>query len=181
MNLDKSIYRSARTLLDVSRQRGLFDVVVKDLREICDAMSVDAELARVLADRRIPGDQRMALLDQLWGHGRVCALTLEFLRRMENGHLLEHLPLMLKRLEGWHEEAHGRMHAQVTSARSFTHEQSEKLAGHLSRMFNRKVSVTWQVDPALLAGYRVRAAGRVYDFTGRARLQQIRRHWTGAA
>lgn len=181
MNRDKAIYRSARTLFEVSCQRGLFDRVVEDLREVCAAVAANTDLERALADRALPRDRRGALINSLWGHGRVCALTLEFLRRAEHWHLMDCLPRMLEHLEEWYERHHGRMQARVASAGVLTPEQSAVLTEQLERIFHSKVSVTWKVDPALLAGFRIHAGGRVFDFTGSARLQQIRRRWVGAA
>jgi F-type H+-transporting ATPase subunit delta len=73
------------------------------------------------------------------------------------------------------DEAEGRMHARVTVAMEATEADTQMIATHLSRMFNKDVVPHVSVDPAIMGGVIVHVGDTVLDGSVRKRLQSLRR------
>ena len=75
--------------------------------------------------------------------------------------------------DGLKMEAEGEVEAQVVSAFELTSEQSEKIAGALSKRLNRKVLIASSVDSDLIGGAIIRAGDLVIDGSVKGRLAKM--------
>lgn len=66
-----------------------------------------------------------------------------------------------------------RVDVTVVSAYPLDDKQQNKLAGALKKRLNREISITTQVDPALLGGVVLRAGDTVIDGSVRGRLTRL--------
>ena len=83
--------------------------------------------------------------------------------------------------ERMHGERRGAVQARVATAAPMPEGWAAQVTDALSRRLGRIVEASFAVDPALLAGFRVRAGDRVFDCSAAARVEQLRRAWVAGA
>ncbi len=166
----------AQALIEVGEGSGALPQIIDDLeaiRELYDAE--DPEFRAMFTSPRIEaGAKRAAVLKAF--EGKVCREVLGLLavlveKRREA--LFDNIVDQFERLRDLRE---GRVHAYVESARPLDQAEVERLKQTLEEAGGKKVRVHETVEPALLAGIRVRVGDRVVDGTLRSRLHQLRNH-----
>lgn len=81
------------------------------------------------------------------------------------------ISIQFDQLRAEHEQ---RIEVTVVSAYVLEDKQQNKLASALKKRLNREISITTQVDPALLGGVILRAGDTVIDGSVRGRLSRLR-------
>lgn len=175
----RAIRRTARVLYDVAEARGRADAVRSDLLALGTAMESVPDVAGALTDPSVDGADRGRMIETLSG---LCTdpLTREFVRRVDAWKLAPSLPLLARDFERLHEDRHGVVRARLTAAALPSADWAGRMATALGARLGRTVLTEVAADPALLAGFRVRVGDQVFDLSAAARLEQLRRVWTGA-
>ncbi|SDL57007.1 ATP synthase F1 subcomplex delta subunit [Franzmannia pantelleriensis] len=114
------------------------------------------ELLIEVADIKLDDDARR-FLETLASQDRLAALT--------------SVATQFEALRADHEQ---RVDVTVVSAYTLEDKQQKKLASALKKRLNREISITTQVDPALLGGVILRAGDTVIDGSVRGRLNRLR-------
>lgn len=111
---------------------------------------------------------RSTLVNGVMDEGRVRSVVQKVLEQKPRGYLaiLGHLTRLVK-LE------QDRRAAKVESAVSLTPEQQSGVAANLHRLYGHGLNLSFQVNPALVGGLRVRVGSDVYDGSVAARLQEL--------
>jgi F-type H+-transporting ATPase subunit delta len=73
---------------------------------------------------------------------------------------------------------HGRVDAEVVSARELDPEQRSSLLAELSRLTGKVVLPRYSTDEKLIGGVTVRVGSTIYDGSVRGQLQRIRQQLT---
>ena len=172
----RSIRRHARVLLDLAIARGRAESVLADLDRMRGILERTPELASALADPALAAERRGLLVGTLIA---ACAdpLAREFVARMARWKQSAWLADLAKAYERMHGERRGAVQARVATAAPMPEGWAARLAETLGRRLGRTVEASFSVDPALLAGFRVRAGDRVFDCSAQARVEQLRRAW----
>lgn len=138
----------------------------------------DPQLERLLSDQQAPAEQRVGLLDNLIS-GKVRPGTralLTQLVRTPRGRDLSTLVTEVAELAAARREE---SIAHVTAAAVLTAEQEERLAGVLSRIYGRRVTVRVEVDPEVVGGLVVRIGDEVIDGSLAGKLVKARQDLHG--
>ena len=111
---------------------------------------------------------RSALVNGVMDEGRVRSVVQKVLEQKPRGYLaiLGHFTRLVK-LE------QDRRAAKVESAVALTPEQQSGVAANLHRLYGHGLNLSFQVNPALVGGLRVRVGSDVYDGSVAARLQEL--------
>ena len=111
---------------------------------------------------------RSTLVNGVMDEGRVRSVVQKVLEQKPRGYLaiLGHLTRLVK-LE------QDRRAAKVESAVALTPEQQNGVAANLHRLYGHGLNLSFQVNPALVGGLRVRVGSDVYDGSVAARLQEL--------
>lgn len=132
-------------------------------------------LRAALVDREIPEPVRQEVVDDLLA-GKVQPATLRLVNYAVAAGRPRDLVGTLFWLVDRTAEARGWRVALVVAAREVADEQRDQLSRSLSRLAGWPVQLQVTVDPALLAGVRVRIGDLQVDATARSRLEQLREH-----
>jgi len=169
---------SRRAGLGIAERAGTLDDVEDQLFRFGRILDGESRLLLALEDPLAPTDRKVALLDRLIGD-RVDPTThqlLEHAVRASRGRGLERAVTELVELAAARRE---RYVAYVTAPAPLTEQQESRLAGSLSRVYGRQISLQVTVDPALLGGLVVRVNDEVIDGSVVSRLAAIRQRMTG--
>ena len=147
--------------------------------DLDDVASVLAEsgLSPVLADTRMPVDERQALaaraLDVQPLALNLARLLIAKKRSLEARYVATSFGEMVDAREGI-------AHARVTTAVELTSEQVSGISLSLGRSLNKRVITTTVVDPSIIGGVVVRVGDQLLDGSVRTRLARLRRELKGA-
>lgn len=96
-----------------------------------------------------------------------------FLETLGAKNRLPALTAIAEQFERLRAELEQRVDVTVVSAYPLDDKQQNKLAGALKKRLNREISITTQVEPALLGGVILRAGDTVIDGSVRGRLTRL--------
>ena len=165
--------RYAHALFDAAKARGLLATVESDLADFTRLLREEPRLSSLLITPQVTTNEKRRLLEAILG-GRVHALVLELLwlllqkkRLPAIGDIIEGYGILL--------EAHrGIVRAEVTTVRSLSAAQQERLKAALERRTGKTVVLERKIDPRVMGGVVVRIGDQVIDRSIRRTFQEMR-------
>lgn len=165
-----SVVAAARATTDADR-------LVDELFAVRGAVNEHPDLRNALSDPARSVADKERLLDDLLG-AKVLPTTLT-LTKQSLGGSYRTVSAALEDYERVAAEVKGQRVATVYVARALAPADEERLAGALSRQYDRPVHLNVVVDPAVIGGLRVEIGDDVIDGTVLSRLDEARRKLAG--
>jgi F-type H+-transporting ATPase subunit delta len=166
--------RYAKALLELARERGEVDAVLRDAGALFDAWKESAELREVLESPVLPRPAvksvLAALMDRL-GSAQILRNTVNLLA--DKGRLGS-LDRILKALLDLAEAETGRVRVQVTSAKPLSDAYYARLVEKLQRVIDREIVLVKNEDPSLIGGVVTRIGDRIFDGSLSNQLSELR-------
>jgi len=166
--------RYARAVFELGKELDKLPVITRDLVDFSASFEKSDELRMVLQSPLIAEDQREALLKEVGQRMGLTETALSTLRLLAKRRRLSALPDMVRQLEKLVDEDAGTLRATVTSAGPLSDGYLAKLRTELEKSTGRKVVITHEQDPSLIAGIVTRIGDRVIDGSVKARLESFR-------
>jgi F-type H+-transporting ATPase subunit delta len=160
-------------LLAAAEQQGQLDSVEDELFRFERILASASQLVTALDESAIGKDRRIALLDSVLAD-KVNPITAELLRHAVSSSRKLSLQLAIDDLLQASAARRNRSVARVISAIELSQEQTSRLAGSLSEMYGRDISVRTAIDPAVMGGLFVRVGDEVIDGSIVSRLAAAR-------
>jgi F-type H+-transporting ATPase subunit delta len=173
VNALESLARNAA--LGSAEKGGRLDEVEDELFRFGRILDREPELAGLLADTSRPLDGRLGLLDGVLS-GKVTATTTALLRQAVSLPRGRHLDVIAEELAELAAARRELSVARVTSPVRLSPDQEQRLAGTLTRLYGRPMSLQVELDESLLGGLVVRVGGEVIDGSVAGRIDAARRH-----
>lgn len=171
---DSTIARNyAEVLLTLARKANDAEAWGRAVREVADAMGTDVTLRHFLESPRVSANQKEAILAKAF-QDRFPPLFVRFLQMLLRKRRQMLLPQIADEYATLLDVAAGRVHAQVTFARTPSEGEREAVSQGLSRTLGKQVVPHVTVDPAIIGGVVVRVGDRVMDGSVRRRLRLLR-------
>jgi len=166
--------RYARALLALSQRLDDVERTHQDLRGVTSIFESDPRVRRFFEAPNIARTEKEAFLERRWKpklNRNVYGLLVILLRRRR----FDHLVAIAAEFHKLAEEAQGITRAIVRTAVPISERQADALTRALNRRTGRKVTLTREVDPALLGGVTLSLDHKVIDGTLATQLWRIRR------
>ncbi|MBQ9326016.1 MAG: ATP synthase F1 subunit delta [Clostridia bacterium] len=163
----------AQALYDLTRDEGLSDRVLEEMRLLGAAFRTEDTYLRVLSAPNISKEERCGILDEAF-RGKVQPYVLNFMKLLTEKGYIRHFPAACAEYEALYNEDHGILTVSVSSAVPLSKEQKTRLAGKLGNLTGKEISLKCTVDPSVLGGVRLDFDGKRMDDTVRHRLDSIR-------
>jgi F-type H+-transporting ATPase subunit delta len=163
-----------RAVLGVAEKAQRLDDVEDQLFRFGRILDREPQLGSLLVDEGAPADKRAGLLHEVLG-GRVSSVTATLLEqtvRTPRGRSLDRAAEELAELAAARRD---RYVAHVRTAVRLSPDQEYRLAGSLTRLYDRPISLQAELDPALLGGLVVRVGGDLIDGSVSGKLATARR------
>ena len=174
MSTRASAARYAKALFDVAIAESTPEQAERELTAFSDLVQGHADLQQALVSPAVRAARKRAvvaeLLDRLQPSPPVRKLLLLLAER-------DRLELMPDLVSVFHErvmEHQKVVQAEVTTAAPIPAEQAAQLQQRLGRSLGRTVTLTTNVDPALIGGIVTRIGGTVYDGSVATQLAALR-------
>lgn len=181
--------RSQDTVFDVDAERlarvyaeagldaagGIADqeALVVELESVAEVLKQDPRLAQIVASELISKDEKIAMMDRLFG-AKLSTATLNLLKVMARHKrlgLIRDAAKVARKM--WYERA-GRVPVQLESANRLDAALEQEILTAFSRVLGADPIVTQWVNPDLIGGFVLRVGDRVYDGSVRTRLERMR-------
>jgi F-type H+-transporting ATPase subunit delta len=164
--------RYAKALLALATEQDVQEQVGSELSRVAQALA-DPAVAKVLALPTLPLKTRKEIVKQFVTALSPQLLIGNFLHVLAENDRLSALSDIENAYQRLLERALGRVRAQILSATPLSETELEQLVGAFSRLTNRTVVPTVEVNPDLLGGVMVEIEGRVYDASLRTQLRRL--------
>ncbi len=168
--------RYAQAAFQIARDHGNIAAWRSDLNDVA-AVLAESDLSPVLADGRIPVDQRLAMIGRVLDVAPLAANLARLLVQKGRSHDARAVSDAFNRLA---DEQEGIAHARVTTAVELTPDQLAAIERQLSQGLGKQVRASGRVDPAIVGGVIVQVGDRLVDGSVRTSLQRLRRELEGA-
>ena len=144
--------RYARAFFDLARRDGCAEAALRDLVNLSRLADECPEWSRFVGNYRLPSARRHDILERLF-RDTLHPLTLSLVRLLESRRRLDLLGEVREAFSQWMDEAQGVRRMTVTSAYDLGPRGKTAVRESLSRPYGKAVSVTFETDRALLAGF----------------------------
>ncbi len=166
--------RYAKALLDLARERGEVDPVLRDVGALYEAWRESSELREVLQHPIIPKPALKAVMGALMQRLESTQLVRNTVNLLADKGRLGELDQVLKAMDELAEAETGRVRVEVTSAKPLSDAYYERLTEKLKRVTDREVVLVKKEDPSLIGGVVTRIGDQVFDGSLNNRLSELR-------
>jgi len=166
--------RYAKALLDLAREQGEMETVLRDVGSLSDAWKASAELRDIVRNPVIPRPALKAAVDALMEKLGCSKLVRNTVNLLADRGRLGQLDDVLQALDELAEAETGRVRVEVISAKPLADEYYARLTDKLKRVTDRKVVLVKKEDPSLIGGVVTRVGDQVFDGSISNRLSELR-------
>lgn len=138
------------------------------------ALSESAPLKHVVVSPAFSTDEKLAVLTALSERFGCPPVINGFLVQLARRNRVVFLPEIAEALAALADQAKGTRQVMVTSAKALTKAEQDGLSRRLRDLFQRDVALTFQTEPHLLAGLRIRIGSTVVDSSVQGRLAAMK-------
>ena len=169
------VKRYAQGLISSSKDEKEFKSLRHQLREFQHLFSAQKNLQDVLISPFLPLTKKTEIVAQILAEIPLKGKAGRFLLLLVENNRLPLLPDILNRLpELWNEE-HGIATFVVSSVVPLNDTQKKRLEEKLLKLEKRPVSLSYRIDPSLVAGLSIRKGNIVYDASLQGELESLKR------
>ena len=166
--------RYARALASVAKEEGQLEAIATELYEVASWLA-DEELSEALASPTLTQENRQALVAQMTEALGLSDLTKNFLGLVTEQHRLDHFQAMRHAYTEIVDRELDRLRAVLRSAQPLSEAQKDEIATALEAQHGKKILLSVEVDPSLVAGITVEIEGKTYDGSARTQLAHVAR------
>lgn len=173
--------RYARALLGLARESGALASAAEEIGRIAAALDQPDARRTLLSPVLAPADRR-AIVDKIVARLGISTIVGNLVRVLAERGRLQYLPDVARAYETFVDQELGRARVAIRSATALSDEQLREL-GELARRLTggKDVIVSTEVDPDLIGGVTLAAAGTVYDGSVKTQLARLAKSVTGAS
>jgi F-type H+-transporting ATPase subunit delta len=166
--------RYAKALLDLAREQGELDAVLRDVGALSDAWKTSSDLREIVRNPVVPRPALKAAVDAVMEKLGCSKLVRNTVNLLADKGRLAHLEEVLHALEELAEAETGRVRVEVVSAKPLSDAYYDRLTEKLKRVTDRKVVLVKKQDPSLIGGVVTRVGDQVFDGSLSNRLSELR-------
>ena len=166
--------RYAKALLDLAREQGDMDVVLRDVGTLSGAWKVSAELRAIVRNPVVPRPALKAAVDAVMEKLGTSRLVRNTVNLLADKGRLGSLEDVLQALDELAEAETGRVRVEVVSAKPLADAYYARLTEKLKRVTDREVVLVKKEDPSLIGGVVTRIGDQVFDGSLSNQLSELR-------
>jgi F-type H+-transporting ATPase subunit delta len=163
----------SQAFVEVARAENQGGAIEDDLFRFARALDANDDLRMALADRAVPAERRIAVVEELMG-GVALPVSVGLVSMVVGAGRAGELSAVVDRFLQLSAEERKHEVAEVRAAVPLDERLRERLAKALSHATGKEVEVKVVVDPNVLGGVVARIGDTVIDGSVRRRLDQLR-------
>ncbi len=161
-------------LYDLAKEEGASPAILSELEAVVGIIGENPDFVRLVSSVALQKAERCGVIEEVFG-GRVHPYLLNFLKILcENG-IFKELSGCLEEYRARYNDDNGILEVRAVSAVALSDAQRQRLCEKLAASTGKTIHLKETVDPAVIGGMRVEAAGKSYDDTLSGRIERIGR------
>ncbi len=172
--------RYAAALFGVAQRDGILDSVAQDMTLIERFVGEVPYLRAVLLQPLVTEDRKFKVVDDAFSD-RVTAASLNFVKLLIRKRREDLISECIAEFRHLVAEAQNQVSARATTAVPLTELQTQHMVASLQQMTGKTVTLTTEVDAAILGGAVIRLGDTVIDGSVRGSLERLERQLMGSA
>lgn len=166
--------RYAKALLDLAREEGELDAVLRDVGYISDAWRESADLREIVRNPVLPKPALKAALGAVMEKLGVSRLVRNTVNLLADKGRIGQLEDVLDALDELAEAETGRVRVEVTSVKPLSDAYYTRLTEKLQRVTEKQVVLVKKQDPSLIGGVVTRVGDQIFDGSLSNRLSELK-------
>ena len=154
--------RYAKSLLDLSKERGEMEAIAADMKLLASVCEQNHDLAVLLSSPIIKGDKKFSILKKVFA-GKMSDLSIAFFDIITRKGRESQLEAIAREYLRIHKEYKGIQTAIVTSAIGLDDELRAKVYRIIKESLKSEIELEERVDKSLIGGFVLRVGDKQYD------------------
>lgn len=142
------------------------------LQALAVAIAHSASIQRFFENPLITPEQKLDVLQKVLS-GRVPDVLLAFLAVLFKRKRAEYVPAIASAFHARANDYYGRVDVRITSAKPLTEEQRASVTQSLKAALSKEIEAVVEIDPDLIAGYKLQLGNRLIDSSVKNALRQL--------
>ncbi len=165
-------HRYTQGLFLAAVDAGQVSNVDESLQALAAALAQTESFRRFFESPLVSFDQKQGVLHKVLS-GRVPDVLLTFLAVLFKRKRAEYVSAIASAFRAHANDYYGRVDVRITSAKPLTEEQRESVTQSLKAALSKEIEAVIDIDPELIAGYKIQLGNRVIDSTVKNALRQL--------
>ncbi len=165
--------RYAKSLLDLSKERGVLEAVMEDMKLLASVCENNKDLSLLLGSPIINADKKLTILKKVFA-GKMNTLSISFFEIITKKGRESHLEGIAKEFIRLYKEFKGIQTAIVTSAIGLDDKLRSDVFKIIKESLNSEIELLEKVDKNLIGGFVLRVGDKQYDASIQSELRQLR-------
>jgi F-type H+-transporting ATPase subunit delta len=180
-NIKELSRRYASALLELAESKKKLSKVEADLEEVADLLAKSETFRNSLTSPIITIGEQQAVFGEIAKKSKLDALTLNFLKVMAKNRRLGNLSETISTFKDMIAEKNNEVTAEIISAEELDKATIAKLEKEFSTKTGKTVHANVTVNEAILGGLIVRIGAKMYDYSVKTRLENLKRELQAAS
>jgi F-type H+-transporting ATPase subunit delta len=165
--------RYTKALFQLSKEKGLLDIVFSDMKTLFQFMNESEELQYVFQNPVLKPSKKEEIIDQVFKSFNP--LTTSFIKLLIKNRREEHLHDISRNFLDFYSKDKGIENAVFTTSIFIDIEIANKLKSLLQKSLNAEVELTSKVDQKLIGGFILTIGDKQYDASVQSNLKKLKR------
>lgn len=166
--------RYAKAVFSLGVDSGEFERIGQEIGAVVSAIDTDESLRGILLNPQHDAEAKRAVVVGISEKKGFSPTTKNFLLLLVDRGRLPLLPEMHRSYQKLSDEKAGRMNATVVTASQLTEPLITEIASSLEKKTGKKVSLSSEIDPALIGGVVIKIGDIIYDGSIKTQLNKLR-------
>ncbi len=155
------------------------DVVIEELKQFAGWLSESPELKRTLVSPMLSREHKATILKDVLTKVKADKATMQVLIILGEKRRLEGVGGIAQQLEDLKLQSEGIIPIFVSSGLALDSSRQKQVEARFEKLLNKKVKANYVVEPALIAGVSVTAAGKTYEGSMAGWLSRLNEEFSG--
>lgn len=174
MKTGAAAQRYAKAVFSLGVDTGEFERIGEEIEAFVSALDLNSSLRDILLNPQYDAVAKMAVVAAISEKKSVCVTTRNFLLLLVERGRFSLLTEICRSYQALSDEKAGRMKATVVTASQVSDHIVKEIVGALEKRTGKKVSLTSEIDPALIGGLVIKVGDIIYDGSIRTQLHKLK-------
>ena len=159
-------------LVEAARELGIENQILEEAQAVAALIEDEPELHQFINYPGVSADEKKEVLKNIF-EGRICNELLNFLYILVDKRRTMNFGRIVKVYKSLIEKEEGVSYGTVYSVVKLSDERMAELEEQTSKLFQMKVKLDNELDPSLLAGFKVLVEGKIIDASYRKKFDEL--------
>ncbi|MFT7614254.1 MAG: F-type H+-transporting ATPase subunit delta [Parvicellaceae bacterium] len=172
--------RYAKSLIELSQEKGQLDTVYADMELVSNTIDASHELKRLLKSPIIKGDKKFTVLDKIFASqtGEITSNLISLLTKKKREELLQFIAIDFI---AKYKEMKGLVVANVTTAVALNDDTKANVLALIKKHVAGEIELVETINPDLIGGFVVRIGDKMIDASILKKINDLKKELLGSS